>query len=146
MIIIGVLLFVAACVQGSIGFGLGMLAAPLIALIRPDLLPALILLLAFGMSLAMWGRDRGAVEWSVVGWSLLGRVRGSALGAFAVAMLPVAGLKVVLASAVILGALTSLIGWKPGYSPRNSVTAGAVGGFLGTSTAIGGPPLSLIMR
>lgn len=146
MIIIGVLLFVAACVQGSIGFGLGMLAAPLIALIRPDLLPALILLLAFGMSLAMWGRDRGAVEWSVVGWSLLGRVPGSALGASAVAMLPVAGLKVVLASAVILGTLSSLIGWKPGYGPRNSVTAGAVGGFLGTSTAIGGPPLSLIMR
>lgn len=146
MIIIGVLLFVAACVQGSIGFGLGMLAAPLIALMRPDLLPALILLLAFGMSLAMWARDRGAVEWPVVGWSLIGRVPGSALGAWAVAMLPVVGLKVVLAVAVILGTLTSLVGWKPGYGPRNSVLAGTMGGFLGTTTAIGGPPMALIMR
>lgn len=146
MIIIGVLLFVAACVQGSIGFGLGMLAAPLIALMRPDLLPGLILLLAFGMSIAMWMRDRGAVEWPVVGWSLVGRLPGSVLGAYAVVMLPLAGLKIVLAAAVILGTMTSLVGWKPGHGPRNSVVAGAVGGFLGTSTAIGGPPLALIMR
>ncbi len=146
MIIIGVLLFVAASVQGSIGFGLGMLAAPLIALIRPDLLPALILLLAFGLSTATWIRERGAVEWSVVGWSLIGRVPGSVLGAWAVVMLPLVGLKIVLAAAVILGTLSSLIGWKPGHGRSNSLIAGAVGGFLGTTTAIGGPPLALIMR
>ena len=97
LLIIAVLLFIAACVQGAIGFGLGLLAAPLIALIRPDLLPGLILILAFGMSLAMWARDRGAVEWPVVGWSLLGRLPGSLLGAWAVAALPVTGLKLVLA-------------------------------------------------
>lgn len=146
LLIIAVLLFIAACVQGAIGFGLGLLAAPLIALIRPDLLPGLILILAFGMSLAMWARDRGAVEWPVVGWSLLGRLPGSLLGAWAVAALPVTGLKLVLALAVILGTVSSLIGWAPGHGRRNSVIAGAAGGFLGTTTAIGGPPLALIMR
>lgn len=146
MIIIGVLLFVAACVQGSIGFGLGMLAAPIIALIRPDLLPGLILLLAFGFSIATWVRERGAVEWPVVGWSLVGRVPGSMLGAWAVVALPLVGLKIVLAVAVIVGTVSSIIGWRPGHGRRNSVAAGAVGGFLGTTTAIGGPPLALIMR
>lgn len=146
MIIIGVLLFVAACVQGSIGFGLGMLAAPIIALIRPDLLPGLILLLAFGFSIATWVRERGAVEWPVVGWSLVGRVPGSMLGAWAVVALPLVGLKIVLAVAVIVGTVSSIIGWRPGHGRRNSVVAGAVGGFLGTTTAIGGPPLALIMR
>ncbi|MBD8030620.1 TSUP family transporter [Corynebacterium gallinarum] len=145
-IFIGVLLFVAACAQGAIGFGLGMLAAPIIALMRPDLLPGLILLLAFGFSLATWARDRGAVEWPVVGWSLLGRVPGSVLGTWAVVAMPVAGLKIILAAAVILGTLVSLVGWSPGHGRKNSFIAGASGGFLGTTTAIGGPPLALIMR
>lgn len=146
MILIGIILMIAACVQGSIGFGLGMLAAPLIALMRPDLLPALILLLAMGLSTATFIRDRGTIEWKVVGWSTVGRVPGTVLGAAAVALLPVAGLHIVLAFAVILGTASSLIGWKPGHSAPNAIAAGVAGGFLGTSTAIGGPPFALIMR
>ena len=38
-VLVGTILAIAACVQGAIGFGLGMLAAPLIALIAPELLP-----------------------------------------------------------------------------------------------------------
>ncbi|MGP6175117.1 sulfite exporter TauE/SafE family protein [Corynebacterium sp. A21] len=146
MIIIAVILMVAACVQGSIGFGLGMLAAPLIVLMRPDLLPALILLLALVLSAATLLRDRGGVEWRVVLWTSIGRIPGSVLGAAAVALLPVAGLSLVLAGAVIIGIISSLVGWRPGHGPRAAVIAGAASGLLGTSTAIGGPPLSIILR
>ncbi|QGU06228.1 Sulfite exporter TauE/SafE [Corynebacterium occultum] len=146
LVVIGVILMIAACVQGSIGFGLGMLAAPLIALIRPDLLPALILLLALVLSSATLIRDRGGVEWRVVLWTSIGRLPGSLLGATAVAFLPLTGLSLALATAVILGIVSSLVGWRPGHGPRASLVAGAASGLLGTSTSIGGPPLSIILR
>jgi len=146
LIIIGAILAVAACVQGAIGFGLGMLAAPLIALIAPELLPGTVLLLAFVLSFAIFIRERGEIKWSVVGWTSLGRVPGSLVGAVLVAILPVSGLSLVLAAAVILGVVVSLVGWRPGYSLGSASVAGFAAGILGTSTSIGGPPLALILR
>ena len=106
---------------GAIGFGLGMLAAPLIALIAPEQLPGTVLLLAFVLSFATFFRERDEIQWSVVGWVSLGRVPGSLLGALLVATLPTAGLSLVLAVAVILGIVVSLVGWSPGYGDRKSV-------------------------
>lgn len=145
-IAIGVILAFGACVQGAIGFGLGMLAAPLIALIAPDLLPGAVLLLAFALSFATFIRERGEIHWSVVGWVSLGRVPGSLLGAWLVTILPTAGLSLVLAVSVVLGVVVSLVGWSPGYGRRSAGIAGLAAGVLGTSTSIGGPPLALILR
>ena len=146
LVMVGVILAIAACVQGAIGFGLGMLAAPLIALIAPELLPGTVLVLAFVLSFATFFRERGEIKWSVVGWVSLGRVPGSLLGALLVAMLPTAGLSLVLAVSVILAVAVSLIGWSPGYGPRSASIAGLAAGILGTATSIGGPPLALILR
>ncbi|HCM81218.1 MAG TPA: sulfite exporter TauE/SafE family protein [Corynebacterium stationis] len=146
MIAIGAILALGACVQGAIGFGLGMMAAPLIALIAPEQLPGTVLLLAFALSFATFFRERGQIQWSVVGWASLGRVPGSLLGALLVAVLPTAGLSLVLAVAVILGIVVSLVGWSPGYGRRSAGIAGVAAGVLGTATSIGGPPLALILR
>lgn len=146
MIAIGAILALGACVQGAIGFGLGMMAAPLIALIAPEQLPGTVLLLAFALSFATFFRERDGIQWSVVGWVSLGRVPGSLLGALLVAALPTAGLSLVLAVAVILGIVVSLVGWSPGYGRRSAGIAGVAAGILGTATSIGGPPLALILR
>lgn len=146
LVVVGIILGIGACVQGAIGFGLGMLAAPLMALIAPELLPGTVLLLAFVLSTATFLRERGDIEWSVVGWVSLGRLPGSLLGAALVMLLPTAGLSLVLAVSVIFGVLVSLIGWRPGYGARSATIAGFSAGVLGTSTSIGGPPLALILR
>ena len=41
---------VASCLQGAIGFGLGLLAAPVVALFDPSLLPGSLILLATGVT------------------------------------------------------------------------------------------------
>ena len=41
--------FVGACAQGSIGFGLGMLAAPVLAITDDDFIPGPLLLVAMVM-------------------------------------------------------------------------------------------------
>lgn len=142
--VIVVVIVLAACLQGAIGFGLGMLAAPAIALVDPSLLPGSIVLLAGGVTVLGVIRDRTAIDLSGTGWALLGRVPGTVLGAVLVALLPARGLALTLAGTVLLGVLLSVCGWRPAPRPATVAVAGAASGALGTATAIGGPPMALV--
>ncbi len=146
LLLIGVIVALAACVQGAIGFGLGMLAAPLIALIAPELLPGTVLVLATFLSLSAMLRERSRIDWGIVGWASLGRIPGSLLGAAVVALLPPAGLTLGLAAAVLLGVLGSALGWSPRRTTGTLLMAGGASGVLGTATSIGGPPMALVLR
>ena len=65
-IFIGVLMLVGTICQGTIGFGLGTIATPILALIKPELVPTLILLLAFVISTTTMLKARSAVSWDIV--------------------------------------------------------------------------------
>ena len=145
-LIIGIVVLGSACLQGSIGFGLGMITAPVLALLRPDLLPSALLLLATLTSFTAFTRERQDVDWKLVGWGALGRLPGIAIGTATVVLLPDSGLSLMLAITVLAGAAFSLVGWSPAASHRNMFFASSVSGIFGTATSIGGPPISLIMR
>ncbi|MGO2860423.1 MAG: sulfite exporter TauE/SafE family protein [Brevibacterium sp.] len=145
-IIIGVVVLGSACLQGSIGFGLGMITAPVLALLRPDLLPAALLLLATLTSLTAFLRERSDVDWRLVGWGALGRLPGIAVGTAAVVMLPDTGLPLLLAITVLGGVAFSLVGWSPEANGRNMFFSSSVSGIFGTATSIGGPPIALVLR
>ena len=80
--------FVAAALQGSIGFGLGLVAAPVIALVDPALLPALVIMLATLVTLLVVVRERADLDVRGAGWALSGRIPGSVLGAWLVVVMP----------------------------------------------------------
>ena len=86
-IFIGVLILAGTITQGTIGFGLGTIATPIIALIRPELVPTLILLLALCISSYTLARTYRETSWRVVGISSLARIPGSLVGAWAIASL-----------------------------------------------------------
>ena len=46
LVVISVAVFAAACMQASIGFGMGMLAAPIVALVDPSLIPGTLIMSA----------------------------------------------------------------------------------------------------
>lgn len=145
-VLIALTVVLGAFVQGASGFGLGMLAAPIIALVDPTLIPALIIMLATVLTAGVALRERHAVNRAGVGWSLLGRLPGSAAGAALVAVLSPAALGVTVALVVLGGAAVSLRGWAPVMRRRNFVSAGMVAGVMGTATSIGGPPMALMFQ
>ncbi|KLU09915.1 sulfite exporter TauE/SafE family protein [Kocuria sp. SM24M-10] len=136
--------FLASCLQGTIGFGLGMLAAPVISLLDPSLLPGSIVLLAAGLTVFGVLRDRTAVDFRGTGWALLGMVPGTVAGALLVAALPPQALALAVAGTVLLAVLLSVCGWQPRPRPAAVAAAGAASGLMGTATAIGGPPMALV--
>jgi uncharacterized membrane protein YfcA len=142
--VVALVVSVASCLQGAIGFGLGLLAAPVIALFDPTLLPGSIVLVAAGLTVLGVLRDRAAVDVKDAGWAVLGQVPGTVAGALLVAALPARTLALVLAGTVLLAVLLSVCGWQPQPRPAAVAAAGAASGLLGTATSIGGPPMLLV--
>lgn len=144
--IIAVTFVAAACLQSAIGFGIGMLAAPVIAIVDPTLLPGTIITLAILVTLIGTVKERQHLDLRGAGWALVGRIPGTVIGAWLVVVLPAAGLAWLVAIAVLGGVVLALRGWTPSPRRVNLITAGAASGIMGTATSIGGAPMALIWQ
>ncbi|MCV7174005.1 sulfite exporter TauE/SafE family protein [Mycobacterium sp. CPCC 205372] len=144
--VIAAAILLASCMQGSIGFGMGMLAAPFVALVDPSLIPGTLIMLATLVTILVVAREHQQIDLQGTGWALAGRVPGTVAGALLLVMLPDKALALVLAGVVLGGVLLTSVGWAPVPHRRNLVLAGAASGVLGTATAIGGPPMALVWQ
>lgn len=142
-VVFGVLL-AAAALQSGIGFGMNLLAAPLVALVEPALVPAPLLVAAVSLTLLIARRDRADVDWRGFRWVMSGRLPGTILGALLVASISTRGVAIAVGVAVLVGA--GLAAWDLGLRPTpvTLVGAGLVSGFSGTVSSIGGPPLAVV--
>jgi uncharacterized membrane protein YfcA len=144
--IIAVTIIAASALQASIGFGMGMLAAPVIGLIDPTLLPGSIIMLAVVVTAMVAVRERAALDVRGAGWALVGRIPGSLAGAWLVAALPAQGLAWLVALVVLGGVVLAFAGWAPVPGRLSLISAGAASGVMGTTTSIGGAPMALIWQ
>jgi uncharacterized membrane protein YfcA len=144
--IIAGVIFLAACLQASSGFGMGMLAAPVIAIVDPALLPATLILLALLVTVMVTVRERQSLDLRGTGWALVGRVPGSFLGAWLVTALSRDGLAWMVVAVVLSGLVLAGRGWAPRPVRVNLIAAGAASGIMGTATSIGGPPMALVWQ
>lgn len=135
--------FVGAVVQGSVGFGLGLVAAPVLALVEPGLVPGPLLVSITVLTALVAVRERIALDLRGLAWALAGRVPGTVAGAVVVASLSPRALSSALAVVVLLGVALSVVGWDPEPRPALLFSAGAASGFMGTTTSVGGPPVAL---
>ena len=144
--VIAVAILFASCLQASIGFGMGMLAAPVVALVDPSLIPGTLIMLASLVTLMVVIRERTAIDVRGTGWALVGRVPGTVAGALLLAAMPERALALAIAGVVLAGVLVTSLGWAPTPRRRNLVLAGTTSGVLGTATSIGGPPMALVWQ
>lgn len=133
-------------VQGSIGFGVNVVAGPILVLIDPTLVPGPALVIAFVLALLVAVRERASTDLAGFGWVFTGRVPGTVAGAFAVAALPQEGLAMALATVVLVAVVLSVAGWRLRRTAPALVGAGAISGLMGTISSIGGPPIALLYQ
>ncbi|WP_330844842.1 sulfite exporter TauE/SafE family protein [Actinophytocola sp.] len=137
---------VGALLQVAVGFGLGLLAAPVLAFVEPSLVPVVLLVLAFGVTAAVLVLDGTHLDLRGTGWALVGRVPGTVVGAALVAVLPAKALALLVVLVVVVGVVASLRGFAPRPTRPAVVVAGAVSGLMGTATSIGGPPMAMVWQ
>lgn len=137
---------IGACAQGALGFGLGLVAAPVLAITDEDFVPGPLLIVAMVLTVIVALRERGGIDWKGLRWAIIGRVPGSVAGTFAVVLLPERGLIILFAVLVLSGVGLSVAGWRLEATPPTLFTAGATSGFMGSITSIGGPPMALVYQ
>lgn len=137
---------VGAMIQGSLGFGLGLVSAPALALIDATFIPGPLLLVGVAVTLTVFLRERGAVDWKGMKWAIFGRVVGTIAGGWAVVAFSKDAVIVLVAVLVLAGVLMTSIGWKIKTNRITLSTAGIVSGVMGTLTSVGGPPMALVYQ
>jgi uncharacterized membrane protein YfcA len=134
------------CVQASLGFGLGLIAAPVLAFLDADFVPGPVLILALALTIVVARRERGALDWRGLKWAFLGRVPGSVLGIVAIVWLPEQWMLVLFSILILSGVLLSAAGWTVDPTKPALFGAGATSGFMGSLTSVGGPPMALLYQ
>ena len=139
-------MFLGAFVQTSIGFGLAVVAAPVLYFINPAYVPVPITLAVLVLSVLNAFSFRKDVALGSLKSAIIGRVPGSLAGAALLLWIDKSllalwiGISVLLAVAVSLSSLR----WQP--TEGRLMLAGFMSGFMGTSSSIGGPPMALVWQ
>lgn len=135
-----------ACLQGVAGYGIGTLSAPLLFLVSPLLLPGPLILNATVLTVFMLVRNRGALQVRQVRFAIVGGAIGTVLAGLTLLILSPKGFELIFGALILTGVALSIGGLRPALNARNSIMAGAASTYMGTITAVGGPPIALIYQ
>lgn len=141
-----VLVAIGAVIQGTVGFGLGLFAAPLLLLIEPELVPGPLLLASGLLTALVARREWHAVRKQDLKWALSGRVVGTVLASAALLVLSADRVDLLFGTLVLAAVALTAIGLHVRPGPRVLLGVGTVSGFMGTLTSIGGPPIALVYQ
>jgi uncharacterized protein len=133
-------------VQGTIGIGLGLVAAPVATLLEPGLMPGLVLVLTTLLPLVTLLGERDDIDWHGLTWSLPARVLGTAGGVWLVAVADDRVLGVVVGVMVLVAVVLTVRAVVLPINRASLSVAGLLGGVAGTATSIGGPPFALLYQ
>jgi uncharacterized membrane protein YfcA len=145
-----VLVFLAvllgSTVQAVVGLGIGLVAAPVITLLEPQLMPGVLISLALVLPCMTLVHDHHDIDWHGLNWSLPARVLGTVAGVWVVAHFTGDQLGLFIGTMVLLAVAVT---WHAVTVPITRGTLGAagfIGGVTGTATSIGGPPFALLYQ
>lgn len=133
-----------AVVQGSIGFGVGLVSAPVLAWTLPQALPATLIMLGGGMAVLTLVPEWRQVDGRGLLLALVGRVPGILLGTWLLVIATPQLLGVLIGVTVVAMSLLQGTRWAVPLSPPNLLAAGAISGATATVSGIGGPPLAMV--
>jgi uncharacterized protein len=142
LLLAGAILIVAYVVRGITGFGSGLIAIPLLAMMLPlTIVVPMIGLLDYSASLSHGLKHRRAIAWREILPLLPFTFIGVGAALYLFKTIDAALLTRFLGGFVLLYALYSLFGGNPhGHATRNwAIPAGGLGGFIGTLFGTGGP-------
>ena len=141
------LALLAGCVvQTAVGFGMALIAAPIIVMIKPEWVPYVLSMTALILSIKNAVNQRADIQWRVLMPALITRIPGTMVGTWVLLSISLMWLQFIVAVTVLL-AIFVTARMKPFAStPVNMGIAGFCSGITGTTTSIGGPPMALVMQ
>ncbi|MBO0774118.1 MAG: sulfite exporter TauE/SafE family protein [Actinobacteria bacterium] len=145
LIVSGLALLFGSAVEAATGYGSAVVALPVMELVFPSHMPALLILLGLPLIGLMVGVERAYIDTPAVVQVSSGLVFGTVLAIPVLALVSGRPLRLVFGFAA-LAALVPLTVMRSGVArtPPRSFAAGLASGFMGTATGMSGPPLAVV--
>jgi uncharacterized protein len=143
IVILAGLVFAGAAVQRSVGLGFGLVVAPVLSILWPEIVPAAVLLLSVPLTIGMFWHDRRAVNLRELPPILAGKLLGTGIGAALLAAFASASLALIVGIMVVAAVALNLARPRVPQGRGWMAAAGVASGVMGTTAATGGPPLAL---
>ncbi len=137
--------FAAAFLQSATGFGLVMIASPLLMYFYdPKLVILIIAIFACCGNVTQSVLLRRHTLFSLVGWLTLGALIGQPIGLQIYRAAPSVWIKLIVSIAILCSlTMMQIFHLRARLSPRNSFITGLCSGTMATTTGMSGPPLIL---
>lgn len=146
VLLLGSAVLLGAVVQGSVGFGIVVVAAPFVIWAAPELMPGSMLICGFVMPLLQIVTRWRDVDWVSLRAALAGRLLLTPLGVWVVAVSSPRLIALLVGILVLVVALLSVAAPAFEARPRNLFVAGLLTGISGTSAAVGGPFVAMTLQ
>ncbi|WP_323380012.1 sulfite exporter TauE/SafE family protein [Streptomyces alkaliphilus] len=146
LLVVGLAVIIGSVVQSGVGLGLGLIAAPVVAMMDPTLLPGTMLMATLLLPMFTIRAEWRHVDWRGLARVLPARLPGAVAGTWLVAAVAPETLGALVGLTVLLAVVAT--GWavRVRITTTSLVTAGIASGVTGTATSIGGPPVALLYQ
>lgn len=138
--------FVAALIHGVSAVGFGLVVAPLLGLLRPELLPITPLLLMAPLNGYIAWRERAGIDPSGAVWITVGRVAGTFGGLWILSVLSADSINRFIGVVALVAAASSIALTFFSAGPTSFMMAGLATGIAETSTGVAGPYMALVYQ
>ncbi len=135
-----------AFIQGTGGLGFAMFAAPIAAVLRPDLVPGPLLMIGGILSLMAAARERAAIDFRFTGIAVAGRIAGSIVAGLVIGLAPRNAFAIAFALLILAAVALSLAMPRLRATPATLSVAGFGSGLMGTITSVGAPPMGIVLQ
>ena len=124
--VLAVAVTMGGLVQGAVGLGLGLVAAPVATLVHPALMPGVMLWLAAAYPLLTLSREGRSTDSRGLQWAFVGRLPGTVIGVAAVSAVSARLLSLLVGLTVLVAVLLT---WQVVSLPmrRGETSGSAVG-------------------
>lgn len=143
---LGLVVAVGAFVQSSIGFGIAVVSAPFVVVLRPDLMPTSMLVCAFVLPILQLASGPREILWRPLGWAVGARLVATPLGVWLVASTSTDAIALAVGILILVTVIASVVAVDIRLTRGSSMGAGAISGVSGTAASIGGPFFALVLR
>ncbi len=140
------MVFIGSAVQGAAGFGLGLIAAPVLLLLDPHWVPGPLMAAGVALTALVAYHEREHIDWLGLRFAFIGRTIGTIAAAIVLTMVSARAFNLIFAGLVLLAVALSMLGVKASPTRGHATSAGLLSGFMGTISSIGGPPLALLYQ
>lgn len=143
---VAIAVLLGAITQTTVGLGLGLVSAPVLTFVAPELVPGVIIMMGMTLPFLTLVREHHEIDWHGIAWATPWRLLGTVGGVWIITQVTAQRLELIVGVVVLVAVFLTVRAFAVPINRGTLAGAGLISGVTGTATSIGGPPLALLYQ